>query len=78
MTTKGYTLETFMRVYDDTNGCYYEIRADADALGLVELRYAEDGDAQSKSLTAMPPEMARLVAQAMLKIADSIPPEQRI
>ena len=68
---KGYSLEMVMRVYDDTNGCYYEVSPDADALDLVSMGYS-DGDGPAAHVWAMPPAMARLVAAALVKVADSI------
>lgn len=38
-----YSLETTVRVYDNKHGTYYEIGPDADALGMITLKYCEPG-----------------------------------
>jgi hypothetical protein len=71
---KGYSLENFCRVYDDTHGCYYEIRPDTDGLDCVEVTY-HDGGPKGDVLRCftVPPEMARLLAEAIAKVAGSLP-----
>lgn len=69
----AYSIESFFRVYDDDNGCFYEIRPDSDALGCVEVSYSDGGkgDALKRCLT-VPPQMARLLAQAIEGCADKL------
>lgn len=45
--TERYSVETFMRIYEDDHGWFYEIRPDADGLGCVEVRYS-DGEAETR------------------------------
>lgn len=62
------SLEKFMRVYDDENGCYYEVRPDADGLGCVQISYSDGGEAQQR-VAAIPPDMALLLAKAIVEVA---------
>lgn len=66
--TERYSVETFMRIYEDDHGWFYEIRPDADGLGCVEVRYS-DGVGNSKSLFSCPPKAAHLLANAIHKVA---------
>jgi hypothetical protein len=66
-----YTLENFYRVYDDKTGFYWEIRPDSDGLGLVEIAYYEENRVFKKDII-MPPAVAFLVAEAVMKVANSL------
>jgi hypothetical protein len=75
--SKGYSTETFMRVYDNDHGYFYEIRPDADGFDCVAIFYSDGGKGDKvEQQTAMPPEMARHVARAMLAVADAIDKEK--
>lgn len=69
-----YSLETLYRVYDDKTGFYWEVRPDADGLDLVEIAYYEE-DRVFKDII-IPPAAARLVAEAILKLADNLEAKQ--
>lgn len=43
MADDRYTSETFVRVYDNRHGTYYEVSPDADGLGLITLSCVEPG-----------------------------------
>lgn len=63
-----YTKEMHMRVYDDGSGEYVGIGHDPDGLGCVHIYLSEDTNVR----IYIPPAQARLVAEAMIKIADDI------
>ena len=68
-----FSSENFIRIYDDENGCYWQIGHDADGCNCVEIRYSDNHkDSKVESLVVLPPPAARLIAAAILKIADSV------
>jgi hypothetical protein len=68
-----FSMETFLRVYSDDDGYYWEIRSDAEGLECVELIYSDNlTHSKPKSLTSFQPDAARLVAAALIQIADEI------
>lgn len=67
-----FSVENFTRVYDDSTGYYVEVRPDADAGDLVQIDASEQG--QSAPLM-MPPEQARLLAKALVRVADGLEAE---
>ena len=70
---KGYSLEQFYRVYDDSCGAFYEVRPDSDGLDCVEVTYNGGvGDEKTDRCFTVPPEMAALIAEALVKVAQSI------
>jgi hypothetical protein len=70
---KGYSLESFYRVYDDSCGAFYEIRPDSDGLDCVEVTYHDGGGGKVERCITVPPDMARLLAEAIVKVAGSLP-----
>lgn len=60
-----FTLEKFMRVYDDDSGEFIEVREDRDSLGLIEI-------VQGKTSITMPIAQARLVCQAVKAVSKHI------
>jgi len=69
----SYTTKTLIRVFDDDSGHHVDVAPDADGLDLVELHYVDAGvSATTMHFVPLPPEMARLVARAMLQVADAI------
>jgi len=68
----AYSIESFFRVYDDSNGSYWEIRPDVDALGCVEVRCYENGKLHPNQQLIAPPAAMQLIAKAMAAVADSM------
>lgn len=67
----GFTAERFTRVWSDDAGDYIEVRPDADALGMVSLGYSNGTDKAQQRL-CMVPAQARLIAKAVLELADEL------
>ncbi len=45
----SYTVETHLRIYDDSDGSFLSISPDADALGLIEIRSClKSGEIEAK------------------------------
>lgn len=65
-----FELETFRRVVCNDDGSYVEIGPDADGLGLIELKYREKSQDHPNARLSLPPEQARLVAQAILRAVE--------
>lgn len=66
-----YTVEKILRVYNNSDGWYYEIRPDTDGCDGVEIRYS-DGDDKINSVAMMPRDCARHLAKAIQEVADDI------
>lgn len=65
-----FSIETVLRVFDDENGCYFEIYRDDNN---VAISYCDGGvTSKAERITAMPPEMAMLLVQAIAKISNEI------
>lgn len=60
--SERFSLEKFMRVYDDDTGDYVEIREDRDSLELIEL-------VQGERVITMPIAQARLVCRAVEEVS---------
>ena len=60
-----YSIEKFVRVYNDDDGYFWQIGPDPDGVGLICLAYGE-GKGDPSELTSMPIDAARLVAHAIL------------
>lgn len=75
-----YSLECLFlyRVYDDNNGCYWEIRPDTEGFGCVQVTYYENGMATANQQLMAPPEAALLIAKAMIKVAEHYKMESSI
>lgn len=69
--TMKFTLEILREVWDDESGDHIEIGPDRDGLGCIEIRY-KDKNGKIEERMTFHPEMARLVAQAVLKCADEL------
>ncbi len=68
-----YSKENLFCVYDDKSGDYIEIRPDADALGLVEIKsmiYVRNNLEEGRM--TFTPEQALLVAEAMKELAQKL------
>jgi len=71
--TKGYSLEMHMRVYDDSDGQYLRVGADGDGLDLVEvMTEGESAEYFGTIRFALRPDMALLLAEAMIRVANDI------
>lgn len=70
-----YSLENYYRVWDDNNGCYWQIGPDADCCGCVEVVYFEKGFEKPRHQFVAPPQAAILIAEAIKKVAESMPKE---
>ena len=61
----AYEMELTHRIYSD-DGFFYELRPDPDGLGIVELRYFEDGDdKEPKQAISLTEESISLVIRAL-------------
>ena len=67
---KGYTMETSVRIYDDSDGNYIEIKPDSDALGLIDIYRVFDGKKESADLRVNRQE-ALLMIQGLQKVIDN-------
>lgn len=67
-----FSLEKLMRVYDDENGCFYQVEHDPDGLGCVSIAYQDSDDDKLVRIATIPPEMARLLAKAITEVADDM------
>lgn len=68
----AFSVEKFVRVCDDKDGCYWQIGPDRDGLDLVELSYNDgrvDPDPDMHSFT-MPIEVARKFSIALKEFLD--------
>lgn len=70
-TEHTYEMETVREIWPPTGSERYEIGPDRDGLGLVEIRVRESGGGISARMT-FEPELAKLVATAMLKCCNEI------
>jgi hypothetical protein len=66
-----FTTETIKRVWDDENHTYIYVGPDGDGFECIELRYVDEKGKMIERIT-MPPEQAKLVAKAILEIADTV------
>ena len=65
--SKGYTVEHHMRIYDDTHGWYVTVRPDTDIGESCEIAWNDGGPNDKDSqVVVLPWPMARLMAQAIL------------
>ena len=63
------TTEQRLRVYDDDHGYYWEVRPDADGLG-IEVVYNEGGKGdEDQPLSTIPIVAAELIADAIKRVA---------
>lgn len=68
----SHTLEKHMRIYNDVDGSFIEVRPDADALGLIEVNYAPDADAKRHGLI-LKREEAELLIEALQEVLKNNP-----
>ena len=66
------SVEKFIKVFDDENGCYYQVGSDADGLDCVEIKYNTGDGFEENTGIVVPPDMAIGIANAMLEIATGI------
>lgn len=71
-----FSLETRREVWNDESGDRIDVGEDRDGLGLVELRSIDKGGRIENSL-AMPPDQARLVAEAILLACDELEAKEK-
>jgi hypothetical protein len=71
---KGYSLETHLRVYDDSEGAYISVGEDADNLGCVEVMTAGEGNKKywGDFRLAVTPDAALLLAEAIRRVAEDL------
>lgn len=73
MSTPPYTLQTVRQIWNDRDGDRVDVAPDADGTDCVELLYRnEKGEVNNSRRLTMPPAQARLVAQAMVALADEL------
>lgn len=66
-----FEMETLREIWNGEDKSHYEIGPDRDGLRCVEIRYrGEDGKIGERML--FPPEMARLVSEALAKCANEL------
>lgn len=73
MSNQTFSLELHCRIYDDDNGHYLTVRPDADGLECVQL-CTDDSEKEywGDLRLVMPPAMARKLAEALIKVVDSL------
>jgi hypothetical protein len=73
MSRPTFSLETHLRVYDDQNGQYLLVTPDGDSTGCVQLSAdASQEEYWGKICLVVQPGMARLLAKALIQVADSL------
>ena len=58
-----FTLEAHYKIYNDADGSYIEVKPDADALGLIEIRQFDEGKEVAR--LTLPAKQAELLRQAI-------------
>ena len=77
MSDAQYSAETIVRVVDDREGVYIEVGPDSDAGEYVEIRTTSDPKSveyYGSTRIAFPPAMARMLARALLAVAETLEP----
>lgn len=66
-----YSVEIVHKIWNDDGGEHVSVGPDRDGLGMVEIIDVASGGEMGPSLS-FPPELARLIAQAMIKCVDEL------
>ena len=69
MSDNKYTIENHVRIYDDKNGDFIQVKPDADGLGLVEISRSCDGKMENNICVS--PEEALLLAKAIIQCVET-------
>lgn len=75
MNTK-FTKETFVRIYDDDGGNFYQVGPDRDSLDLCEISSNDGDQRQPTHYVTIPWKAAKLLAEAILEVAPLTPEEE--
>jgi len=67
-----YSVEKFIRVYENDNGSFFEVRPDQEGLDCVEVVFNDSHHYCDNEGICVSPEMAKLIAAAIVDVADSI------
>lgn len=70
--TEKFSIEEFSRIYSDDHGYFFEVRPDSDGAGCIEIKYSDGGEAKIQSMLTCSPLCARLIASAMIRLADDM------
>ena len=62
--SQGYSLDTYRRIYNDTNGEYLEVCPDADCASMVELRQCSS-DGKILTRVVVDPGAVEMLIQAL-------------
>lgn len=71
MADTKFEMETMREIWTNGEVEHYEVGPDRDGLQLVEIRYREQGGKIGERMS-FPPELARLISDAMAKCADEL------
>lgn len=63
-------MECLYEIWSNDDDWHYEVGPDRDSLGCVEIRYKEKGKTVGRM--TFPPEIAELIAQAIIKTANDL------
>jgi len=66
------TKEVVIKVFNDEDGDFYQISPDPDGLDCVEVRYFDETGKPSDSRLTMPPDMALIVAEAIIEMSEKL------
>ena len=62
------------RITSEDDGWFFEVRPDEDALGCVEVKYFANESSEPRTQIMCSPACARLIAKAMIRVADVMEP----
>jgi hypothetical protein len=77
MEKDDYSVENFVRIYNDDHGYFYQIGNDSDGFGGVELKYSEgQKGSELKSLLSCSAREALILAEQLKIIAENMLAEE--
>jgi hypothetical protein len=68
----SYIVEHIRRIYSAGAGYYWEVRPDGDGLGLEVVYNEGTKDSKDQPPGAIDPEAAKLIAQAIIEVAEEL------
>ena len=68
----NYSVETFIRVYDNKTGEFIQVHPDVDGLDLIEVTEFHNTEVAMGKICLGPPEQAMLVAEAILQLCEEL------
>jgi hypothetical protein len=64
------SVETVIRIWDDDHGYRWEVAEDGDAMGMVSIKYIEDGNKPANLEMSFPEDVARQIAVGIMRHLD--------